>query len=77
MAPVNEREVYGHAHDVATVEASRALAEIRRRVKSGQPWDSATLALVRDRYTRARRDMAVAKALLAELDAAGDPDGRV
>jgi hypothetical protein len=67
--PVNLREVIERALDKGTVDAARDAADIFRRLKSGQEWSSPTLAVVRDRFARAKRDIAVARALLAELDA--------
>lgn len=66
--PANVREAIEHALDEATVRAARDAADIFRRLRSGQEWSSPTMALVRDRFARHRRDIAVAKALLAELD---------
>lgn len=66
--PVDVHAVIERALDEATVDAARDAADIFRRLRSGQEWSSPTMAVVRDRYARHRRDQAVAKALLAELD---------
>jgi hypothetical protein len=66
-ALVNVREVIELALDTATVEAARDVADIFRRLRSGQEWQSATMQVVLDRYGRHKRDVAIAKALLAEL----------
>ena len=72
-APIDVREVLERALDESTVAAARDAADIFRRLRSGQDWSSPTMAVVRDRYARHKRDIAVAKALLAEID--GRPGG--
>lgn len=68
---VNLREVLERALDESTVEAARDAADLLRRLESGQPWSSPTLAVVRARYAAHRRDQHVAQALLSELDRRG------
>lgn len=65
--PLDERAVFERAYDSATVDAARAAAEIRRMVRSGAPWDSPALVLVRDKFGRAKREQAIARALVDML----------
>lgn len=66
--PVDVCAVIEHELDRLTVESARDLADMLRRIRAGTPWSDPALALTRDRYARHKRDQAVAKALLAELD---------
>lgn len=62
------RVIVERALDQATVDVAQAAAQILRSLAGGSDWSTPLVATMRDRYARARRDQAVAKALLAELD---------
>lgn len=51
-----------------TIRASQAAQAVLRPLAGGQSWGSAYVATRRDTYGRAMRDLAIAKALLRELD---------
>lgn len=63
------REQIEHALDESTVLAAKDAAEIIRKLEGGLTWSSPGMALLRDRFARRKRDQAVCRALLAELDA--------
>lgn len=72
------RAAIERAIDELTVKASQAAQAVLRPLAGGQPWGSTYVATLRDTYGRAMRDLAIARALLKELDeldrfAAGKP----
>lgn len=62
------RAAIERAIDELTVKASQAAQAVLRPLAGGQSWGAAYVATLRDTYGRAMRDLAIARALLRELD---------
>lgn len=62
------RATIEQAIDALTVRTSQAAQAVLRPLAGGQPWGAAYVATLRDTYGRAMRDLAIARALLRQLD---------
>ena len=62
------RAAIERAIDELTAKASQAAQAVLRPLAGGQSWETACVATLRDTYGRTMRDLAIAKALLRELD---------
>jgi nucleotide-binding universal stress UspA family protein len=62
------RTALEHAIDEATRRAQQASGQILRAIAGGNQWTNEFVATYREKYRRAMSDLAVARALLRDLD---------